>query len=167
MLTSSVLVFGLCGFLTSFALSFQSQGLGQGLAIGAELERIRYGEGNNPFGYSVQNTHQHMAPDYWAISVSFTVIAILSAVQLLSGQVTKTVFPLVSIAPAAIVANFLRTLIRDKAGVEDSFYEAPRNHFVELTIAYDWFLLILTGAVVLCSLLLIVLNCRTKTDEAI
>jgi hypothetical protein len=146
---------GLCGFLISFAISFQSAGLGQGLEIGdAELQRyrIQHGEEANRFSGAVQNTHQRMASDYMAISVSFFLIAAIAVVQILSGHLRQIVFPLLSIVAAAVAANFLRILIRDKTGVEDSFYEAPRNAFVKLTITYDWFFLILAAAAVLINL---------------
>lgn len=162
---SPLIVLGLCGFLISFAISFQSLGLGQGLEIGdAELERIRYGEGENPFGYSVQNTHQRMASDYGAISAFFLLIAVTAAVQILFARLRQILLPLFSIASAAVAANFLRILIQDKTGVEESFYEAPRNAFVKLTIAYDWFFLILIAVVVLHSLFLIIRAIGTKTS---
>lgn len=156
LLVSSLIMLGLCGFLMSFAISFQSRGLGQGLEIGdAKLERIRYGEGKNPFGVSVQNTHQRMASDYGAVSAFFLLIAVTAVLQILSGQFSQILFPLFSIAFAAVAANFLRILIQDKTGVEEFFYEGPRNAFVKLTIAYDWFFLILAAVVVLNCLFLI------------
>jgi hypothetical protein len=161
---SLLIVLGLCGFLVSFALSFQSLGLGQGLEIGdAELERILYGEGKNPFSVSVETTHRRMASDYAAISVSFVLIAVIGAFQLLSRRFKQVAFPLLSIASAAVGANFLRVLIRDKTSVEDFFYQAPRNEFVKLTIAYDWFLLVLVAATVVCSLFLIVVIATRTT----
>lgn len=161
---SPLIVLGLCGFLTSFAISFQSLGLGQGLKIGdAEVEQIQHGRGKNPFGYTVQNTHQRMASDYGAISAFFLLIAVTAAVQILFGNLKQILPPLVSMASAAVVANFLRILIQDKHGVEESFYEAPRNTIVKLTLAYDWFFLILVAAVVLNSLFLIIRAVRTKT----
>ena len=69
-----LVVLGLCGFLFSLAISFQSLGMGQGLEIGdAELEQYRISRGEEVWRFSGggQNTHQRMASDYWAISISF------------------------------------------------------------------------------------------------
>jgi hypothetical protein len=144
-----------CGFLISFAITFQSIGLSQGLNIGdkefeeylrrIELDQISFTVfGGTCAAYcSVSGgpcgEYCYLSSIYAIICFLFTVILVASLLWTCSRN-TRTmpiVFMPTMIALALMLYN-LQFLLRTKL-IEESFFRGiPRNAFAELTITYDW-----------------------------
>ncbi|MGQ0540284.1 MAG: hypothetical protein ACT4O9_00370 [Blastocatellia bacterium] len=144
-------------FLLSFAISFQSRGLDQGLVIGEhQLDEFQAKLGVEKIIFSIHGyrTYELFASSYGLISFLFALILGAIIAQLIltkRRQLLVFIFILNSLVSAPILYN-LRFLIRDKQMVEESFWETPGNAFARLTISYDW---------VLVSFVLIILCLQT------
>ncbi|MEQ1644188.1 MAG: hypothetical protein ABL959_12145 [Pyrinomonadaceae bacterium] len=135
----------LTGFAMSFAITYKSDGLHEGLSVGKQ-ELDDHFAAEHDFGEKIQfsggmGTYQLFSIKYGWITWMFGVCVLGGILMYFTPHVRESIticgfagFPIFSILYS------LRSLIRDKTIVEAYFWEAPRNVFAKATIAYDWVL---------------------------
>lgn len=166
-LTKNLITLAVIGFLMSFAISYRSYGLAEGLTVGEqELEEFK-----TEIGYvsaisssgRASGTYDDFAVDYGWLSllVGICVVAILLIRIEFHIQATIISYALAGLSVLLILYK-LRILIRDKAWVEPYFWEVPRNAFAHLTITYDWILIAITTLLIAIQLSAIVLRRKLK-----
>ena len=151
LLSRVTLIVAICGFLLSFAMTFQSLGLSQGLNIGdKELDEYRESIGQNTIKFSVSGgkgcgTYCELAARYGLVSSLFLMVGAAAAFQRRNQSPRrKAIAGIVILTSSGFVLCILWGLIRIKQWVDEGFWEAPRNAFAQLTITFDWVLVPLT-----------------------
>lgn len=166
-LTKMSVTLAVIGFLMSFAISYRSYGLAEGLTLGEkELEEFKTEIGYEAairFSGGIGGTYDHFAVDYGWLSWLFgiCVVAILLIRIELHIHATIISYALAGLS-VLLVLHKLRILIRDKTWVEPYFWETPRNAFAHLTITYDWILIAITLLLIAIQLSVIVLLRKLK-----
>lgn len=161
-LTKISITLAVIGFLMSFAISYRSYGLAEGLTVGKqELEEFKTQIGYDTIQFSggIGGTYDHFAIDYGWLSWLFGICVVAILLSRIKLHIPTVIigFALTGLS-AFFILYKLRILIRDKGGVESSFWEAPRNAFAHLTITYDWILFAITFLLIAIQLSVIVLN---------
>jgi hypothetical protein len=135
----------LSGFAMSFAITYKSDGLYEGLSVG-EQKLDEHFAAEHAFGEKVQfsggmGTYQRFSTEYGWLTWLFGVCVIAAVLIRFSPHIHVTIisFGCAGFANLSILYK-LRSLIYVKATVEAFFWEAPRNAFAKATIAYDWVL---------------------------
>jgi len=160
-----VIALAVLGYLASFALSYRSYGMAEGLNVGAqELEefktRIGY-EDTIHFSGSSMGTYDHLALEYGWLSWFFGI----SAIAIVAGRLLNSIAIL-----ALVISGFaqlgvlyqLRQLIRSKMAVDELFWAPTRNQFASQTITYDWIFVVLASLLVLLILVLLIATVQVR-----
>lgn len=148
-LSKGAIVLAMIGFFATFAISYRSAGLAEGLTVGEiELNEFKASIGNASkvhFAADGEGTYFRFARDYDLMTWLFG-LAVLSMIAGRFQQRTKgaVVVFAVTLVSFTFILYKLSLLIRDKAIMESYFWEAPRNRFAYQTITYDWLLAGLT-----------------------
>jgi uncharacterized membrane protein YkvI len=154
-LSKVAILLAMIGFLATFAISYQSAGLAEGLSVGEmELDEFKASIGDTSkvhFAADGEGTYIRFARDYGLMAWLFGV----ATLSMLAGRFQKhgqiTLAGLVAaIVSLLFILYKLRLLIRDKAIVEHYFWEAPRNAFAHSTVAYDWILVGISLSMMVC-----------------
>jgi hypothetical protein len=171
-LTKISITLAVVGFLMSFAISCRSYGLAEGLTIGEqELEVFKTKIGYDTIRLSggIGGTYDHFAIDYFWLLILFGVCgAVLILIRSeLHIYITITGYVLSGSAVLLLLYK-LRILIRDKAFVDQQFWEAPRNAFAHSTVTYDWILITITFLLIVSQLNILILQMNKKiaTDKS-
>ena len=138
------LAVALTGFAMSFAISYKSDGLHEGLSVGdKELhERFAAEHGFDEkvnFSGGGMGTYESFSIEYSWIAWMFGVCVFAAVLIRFSPHLHATIISC-GVAGIAIftILYKLRLLIGDKAIMEAFFWEHPRNAFAKATIDYDW-----------------------------
>ncbi|MBK6724992.1 MAG: hypothetical protein IPG58_17515 [Acidobacteria bacterium] len=138
----------LSGFASSFAITYKSDGLHEGLSVGKQ-ELDEHFAAEHDFGEKIQfsggmGTYQRFSIEYGWLTWLFAVCVIAAVLIRFSPHIHVTIirFGCAGFAVLSILYK-LRSLIYVKATVEAFFWEAPRNAFAKATIYYDWALIAL------------------------
>ncbi len=149
------IMLAMIGFLATFAISYQSAGLAEGLTVGEmELDEFKASVGDASriqFASDGEGTYVRFARDYGLMAWLFGIATLSMLVGRFQKheQITLTGLAVASISLLFILYK-LRLLIRDKAIMEPYFWEAPRNAFAHSTIAFDWILVAIAISTVVC-----------------
>lgn len=131
------------GLLISFAVTFQSIGLAEGLRIG-DREFVEHKRSNGEpviqFSGGDGNSYDHVGPLYAWMSILFGVISITTGFQLLRSKRSYGWVVLIMTC-CMLISYLLSRLLRDKHAVDETFYDVSRNGFLSTTITLDWLLL--------------------------
>ena len=137
------LTVALTGFAMSFAISYKSDGLHEGLSVGdKELhERFaaEYGFDEKVNFSGGMGTYERFSIEYGSIYWMFGVCVFAAVLIRFSPHLDLTIISC-GVGGIAIftILYKLRLLIDVKTTVEAFFWEAPRNAFAKATIDYDW-----------------------------
>jgi hypothetical protein len=142
--------------------------MAEGLTIGEqELEvfKTKVGYDTILFSGGIGGTYDHFAIDYFWLFILFGIcVAVLILVRSeLHIYITITGYALSGLSVLLLLYK-LRILIRDKAIVEQPFWDAPRNAFAHSTITYDWVLVAITLLLVVSQLSILILQINKKNS---
>lgn len=148
-LCKAAIALALLGFLATFAISYRSAGLADGLAIGeAELDDFKASIGHGDkirFSADGEGTYAGFARRYGWIAGLFGIATLALLISRFQKQAQVTMAGLaIAVLSSLFILYQLRQLIRDKTLMEPYFWEAPRNRFAFQTITYDWLMVGLT-----------------------
>lgn len=142
------LAVALSGFAMSFAITYKSDGLYEGLSVGNQ-ELDEHFAAEHGLGEKIQfsggmDTYQLFTIQYGWIGWMFSVCVVAAVLMFFTPHVRESI-TICGFAglPIFSILYSLRFLIRDKTIVGASFWEAPRNAFAKATIVYDWILVTL------------------------
>ncbi len=141
--------------------------IAEGLAVGEkELEQFKSDIGYDPgirFSGAIGGTYDHFAVDYGWLACLYGIC--IAAILLTRWGVHPHVINISNVFAGLsflLILYTLRILIRDKAMVESFFWEGPRNAFAQLTITYDWLLVVLTVFLISLQLTVIILRWKLR-----
>ena len=143
-LSKAAIALALLGFLMTFAISYRSAGMAEGLQVGdANLDEFRTEIGYKKIQFSGdgEGTYVGFARYYGWLTWLFGIVTLSTLVGRVQQQAPLAMTGLViALVSGLLILYQLRQLIRDKAFMEPYFWEAPRNRFAFQTIIYDWLL---------------------------
>jgi hypothetical protein len=154
-LSKVAIMLAVIGLLATFAISYQSAGLAEGLSVGEmELDEFKASIGDTSkihFAADGAGTYARLARDYGLMACLFGIATLSMLVGRFQkhGQITMSGSVAVLVSCLLILYK-LRLLIRDKAIMEPHFWEAPRNAFAHSTIAYDWIIVGISLSMMVC-----------------
>lgn len=154
-LSKVAIMFAVIGFLATFAISYQSAGLAEGLTVGEmELDEFKASIGDTSkihFAADGEGTYVRFARDYGLMAWLFGIatLSMLAGRFQKNGQITMS-GSVAALVSCLLILYKLRLLIRDKAIMEPYLWEAPRNAFAHSTIVYDWILVGTSISMMVC-----------------
>lgn len=168
-MTKLSITLAVIGFLMSFAISYRSYGLAEGLTVGEQelgafKTKIGY-DTSLKFSGGMGGTYDHFAIDYGWLSWMFGVCVVAILLSRIKINIPYVIIGFILAGLSLFIILYkLRILIRDKRGVESYFWEAPRNAFAQLIITYDWILVAIALLLIAVQLSVIVLSRKLKLN---